>query len=799
MKKHAHTKPRGTTRVNNQHMTFELKHRVVLALNKLADRDTYQIGVEDLEKTIECLNPDGVAPFLSCILDTDSEQKSAVRKECIRLMGVLTAFHEGLMGPHIGKMVNSIVKRLKDQDSVVRDACVETMGVLASKMGSGECESDGVFVVLVKPLFEALGEQNKQVQSGSALCLARVIDNTNDPPESILQRMLTRTVKLLKNPHFMAKPAVIELNRSIIQGGGAPTQTALSAAMTSIQEGLKDNDWSTRKAASAALGEIASGGGSFRGSFKSSCIRSLESCRFDKVKPVRDMVLQSLHLWRSVPGSDTAELSEAGSSIKGLVDLFSNDYELPAENFFGGEYGDITSASESISKDVSVTKVGGEYSVTKRVPLSIRKAVHNYVENENPQRLKENDWHVEIAVPKNHHVFMADVHNEESEGSSVTKPLERASTDISGTQYIGYEYVPMDDKQECCSKSGPICDDNLMKSMGTDQQFAEEISIEEQRYSVKMRDRRSLDSTITHSSSQTMNGCCLQTANEMISIRKQLLEIENKQSDLLDLLKVFTTSTMESLSMIQNKVSSLEHVVDRMSQDNKLLKRSPSIASPRISTCTPRSSIDIRNRPPQLPTKNNDFWEEKTFARSKLSTSSKQVVDMWTDPIVKVSRSPIGSGIQKSYGQGNYGGQTRKTGQISSSEIKKNSSWEYVKSYLLEGDFDSAYVEALRSGNELVLVDLLDKTGPVLESLSHKTANIVLNTLISCLREQRFVNYIVELSSIHGPNCLALSSKAKREILSGIQEAVNMGGFSTSAERRCITELENAEVFADQK
>lgn len=69
----------------------------------------------------------------------------------------------------------------------------------------------------------------------------------------------------------------------LFQGGGAPTQTALSAAMTSIQEGLKDNDWSTRKAASAALGEIASGGGSFRGPFKSSCIRCLESCRFDKV------------------------------------------------------------------------------------------------------------------------------------------------------------------------------------------------------------------------------------------------------------------------------------------------------------------------------------------------------------------------------------------------------------------------------------------------------------------------------------------------------------------------------------
>ena len=217
MKTHAHMKARGPTRVNSQQVIFELKHKVVVALNKLADRDTCQIGVDELEKTAECLTPERIAPFLSCILDTDSEQKSAVRKECIRLMGTLARFHEGLIGPHLGKMVASIVKRLKDPDSVVRDACVETVGILASKLSNHGGEADGVFVVLVKPLFEALGEQNKQVQSGSALCLARIIDNTHDPPISILHKMLTRTTKFLKNSHFMAKPAVIELNRSIIQ------------------------------------------------------------------------------------------------------------------------------------------------------------------------------------------------------------------------------------------------------------------------------------------------------------------------------------------------------------------------------------------------------------------------------------------------------------------------------------------------------------------------------------------------------------------------------------------------------
>ena len=122
--------------VTPQQAVFELKQRVILSLNKLADRDTHQIAVEELEKTAEGLTPEGISPFLSCIMDTDSEQKSAVRKECVRAMGTLARFHGTILVPHIAKMVASIVKRLKDSDSVVRDACVETAGVLATSVRS---------------------------------------------------------------------------------------------------------------------------------------------------------------------------------------------------------------------------------------------------------------------------------------------------------------------------------------------------------------------------------------------------------------------------------------------------------------------------------------------------------------------------------------------------------------------------------------------------------------------------------------------------------------------------------------
>lgn len=207
--------------VTTQQVIFEMKHKLVLSLNKLADRDTHQIGVEELQKAAEGLAPELIGPFVSCITDTDSEQKSAVRKECVKVMGTLARFHGSLLAPHLPKMVASVVKRLKDSDSVVRDACVETCGVLAMSIrnyngANGEGGSGG-FIILVRPLFEALGEQNRYVQAGSALCLAKVIDESGDLSLSILPQMLARVVKLLKNPHFMAKPAIIELIRSIIQ------------------------------------------------------------------------------------------------------------------------------------------------------------------------------------------------------------------------------------------------------------------------------------------------------------------------------------------------------------------------------------------------------------------------------------------------------------------------------------------------------------------------------------------------------------------------------------------------------
>ncbi|XP_047329687.1 TORTIFOLIA1-like protein 2 [Impatiens glandulifera] len=757
---------------------YDLKQRVVLSLNRLADRDTYQIGLGELEKTIECLTHDTVVPFMSCILDTDSDQKSAVRKECIRLVGVLVTLHDGLIVPYIGKIVASIVKRLKDSDSIVRDACIETMGVLGSKLSNEEGENEDLFVALVKPLFEALGEQNKYMQSGAALCLARVIDYFNYPSVSILQRMMTRTTQFLKNQHFMAKPAAVELTRSIIQAGGTPTKKALSIAIGSIQEALKNSDWNTRKAASLALLELASTGGPSIGSLKASCIRSLELCRFDKVKPVRDTILQSLNVWRSLPGPDTPEPSEAGSSIK--------------ENFCGG--GDVfSSATNGYEWKGSPLAKAVTDSTKKMSPLSARKPRQSNLNNcQNP---KEAEWRVEISVPKTHNFLVSDINNEESEGSSITKSFGTISTDIKSCLENDHRYVPMVDRQEYSSASSLLTGNSktkhvevskarheggLKRSVKVDHMFAnDEIDTEEERYPINSQDRRSTDSAVdssaVDSSSPNADRCFLKATKEMDSIRKQLLEIESKQSDLMDMLKVFTANTTNSLSTIQSKVSCLEQVVDTIAQEvinggkyGNFLK----IGSPSLNKSTPRPSIDIRDRQPCV---------KNTFSRSKLSESRKQETDIWTDPTI---------------GKPNKGNVTVRYNQIKTNDSNIGSHKNNLqKGHIFERELESAYVEGLNLGDEHFLFELVRKTGPVLDRLSRKTALDVLNILGSYFLEQKFINsvipwlqQVVELSNIRGQNYLVPSAKTKQAFLLAMKEAAG-NNFTNSAERRFIMQL----------
>lgn len=257
---------------------------------------------------------------------------------------------------------------------------------------------------------------------------------------------------------------------------------------------------------------------------------------------------------------------------------------------------------------------------------------------------------------------------------------------------------------------------------------------------------------------------------------------------------MFSTGIMDSLSMLQSKVLGLEHVVDRIGQilvhggrhsnliSSKLVKQSQTVPSPRLSTCSSRPSVDIRDRPSSFSAKNSEIWEEKAPCRNRSSNATKEAKDMWTDPTVKNGRKPTGKDNHKRSGLGTqpvdpvkktnsfFASATSANARLNSES--KNNVWQCVKGYLCDGDLESAYVEALCAGDELVLIELVDRTGPILECLSHKTISDLLSILASYFLEQRFMNSIipwlqqasqlpffytsVSPNSIYLPSCIVL-------------------------------------------
>lgn len=218
------------------------------------------------------------------------------------------------------------------------------------------------------------------------------------------------------------------------------------------------------------------------------------------------------------------------------------------DSFFGGGY-DVTLAGECREKESTFKKVGTD-ATKKKIPGTIKKASPHYAAS--PNLIKPHNWHVENAMPTKT-ISSIGFNHEELIDSSISMSNDKLSSNVKSRTYMGYGFT-LDDNEESASVSEIVsaslgksvavsqdCHENngLLRSERRELQFIEEeVNSKRCIHPEKVKDRRSLDSTVTDSSLQTSRDCCVQTAKEMLSIRKQLSEIENKQSNILDIVQV---------------------------------------------------------------------------------------------------------------------------------------------------------------------------------------------------------------------------------------------------------------------
>ncbi|GLT72637.1 hypothetical protein SLA2020_445510 [Shorea laevis] len=94
------------------------------------------------------------------------------------------------------------------------------------------------------------------------------------------------------------------------------------------------------------------------------------------------------------------------------------------------------------------------------------------------------------------------------------------------------------------------------------------------------------------------------------------------------------------------------------------------------------------------------------------------------------------------------------------------------------GDMDSAYAEVLSTGDDHLLVKLMDRSGPVVDQLSNEVASELLHAVGQFLLERNlfdlclsWIQQLVEIVLENGPHVLSIPMEVKKELLLNLHEA----------------------------
>ena len=294
------------------------------------------------------------------------------------------------------------------------------------------------------------------------------------------------------------------------------------------------------------------------------------------------------------------------------------------------------------------------------------------------------------------------------------------------------------------------------------------------------------------------------------------------------------SNSVENMSELNSKVHNLENAREKtvytVTQSesryqlpgSKFFKNQSVSSSPRLSNSTPRSSVDANFKPPTIP----HLKHEKKWAQDLPSKGTSTCVKEGPEYIKGHARNRVmksgsseerympssvrsrASGIKGTF-------QVPFTSPCDEPELQNalcasNQAGEFRGADGME----PAYAEALSYGDCDDLIDLMDRTGPVLDKLSRETGNELLRVIagqflntklfdlalpwiqqvsllatifytshrLPCLRNYNcdFTDLcvsvqVLDLSTVYKPSQVFVSVRAQREFLSALEEAASSG------------------------
>ncbi|XP_057519780.1 TORTIFOLIA1-like protein 3 [Amaranthus tricolor] len=531
--------------------TRDLRHRILTCTTKLSDRDTLSQAVSELESIIPTLTSDTFSIYINSLSSTSSADRTSARVASLKLLASLSSFHGVSLSSHIPKLISAVVRRLRDPDSAVRS----TAALLTA---SYACHVNHSLSSIFRPLSDSLSsEQELSAQSAAASCLSSAIEASPSPDVSLILKVLPKWMKLLKCDGFKAKAGLIVLVKSAIRVCEIGNCNLLRDLVCCLVEFLKWDDWSARKAAAEALKEIAVAEKDDLSELKCSCLKIIESRKFDKVKAVREVMNKLLEVWKEIPdefGEGSPPPQSNDSSREN-----ASDGRFPARSR-------VSSAVDSNTSQISQKRVMFRRSSPSDSALktTARNRGAHEVTGKRSTLLALSKLNAKKSLDSN-----ADA--TDLQGSSVTPGYAENSAGDVKDVIRRADVRPS--KQE--TKRGLFS-----KNPGS-----------------RVVPYPGDGSEVVASISDTSANVCRhhKDIDDISLIRKQLVQIENQQSSLMDILQKFIGSSQDVMRTLETRVHGLELALDDISYDLALSNARMSSSGSTRSSCCLLPGSDIFN------------------------------------------------------------------------------------------------------------------------------------------------------------------------------------------------------------
>ncbi|KAM0827464.1 hypothetical protein ACQ4PT_068184 [Festuca glaucescens] len=515
-----------------------MKQRVNRCLHRLSDRDTEAMAANELDAIARGLDADELPVFLAAVSDTRPTDKTPLRRHSLRLLALLVAAHpRDAVAPLVPRLVAAALRRVRDPDSSVRAALVDAARAAGAASPSAPAA--------LGPLADAvLHEQDQCAQLSAALAAAAAVEASAPTSDlaAYLLPLLPRLLKLLRSAAFKAKPALI----SLIGAASAATDgEAAATAVPCLRDALAGDDWAARKAAAEALALLALEHGDDLAAHKPGCIAVFEAKRFDKVKIVRESMNRMIEAWREIPDmeedvcSSDAPPSQARSS---LTDSAS-DAQYPADSLGSNFVQSVTRRNTMPASRSPLSDAMRNVSNRRSSPPSpIRnKKGSSPSRSSDADQAKKYDYKVDVTVAADATPIKTVTEEKLLKEGNVRARLEARKMLFQKSGEKGY-------KKLAGLKSGSRVvpyngDGDSEKSTEVEDRSEEFQSEEPEEFESAHKDE------------------------DLSKIRMQLVQIENQQTNLLDLLQKFMGSSQNGIRSLETRVNGLEMALDEISRD----------------------------------------------------------------------------------------------------------------------------------------------------------------------------------------------------------------------------------------